>query len=78
MGLVVLLRWIDAEIKLTYGEGLIKETFPWFFEVRELISERPNLIPVGIGNNNTEIDMTTYLQDSNTMMMVSRIWRQMV
>jgi hypothetical protein len=40
---------------------MIKEGSPWFFEVRGLISERPNLVPVGIGNNNSTIDMAPYL-----------------
>jgi hypothetical protein len=40
---------------------MIKEGSPWFFEVRELISERPNLVPVGIGNNNSTIDMAPYI-----------------
>jgi hypothetical protein len=35
----------------------IKETCPWFFEMRELIGERPNLNPTGLGNSTTEIDL---------------------
>lgn len=35
---------------------MIKEVSPWFFRMRSLIGERPNLIPVGIGNTSTPVD----------------------
>ena len=44
------------------------ESWPWFLEMRELIAERPNIIPTGLGNNTSGIDMSTYLpggQDSD-------------
>ncbi|KAG1798342.1 hypothetical protein EV424DRAFT_1352573 [Suillus variegatus] len=37
---------------------IIKEACPWFFEMRELIAERPNQVPVGLGNSATGFDMT--------------------
>jgi hypothetical protein len=36
----------------------IKATFPWFFEIRELIGERPNLTPTGLGNSTTSINLS--------------------
>jgi hypothetical protein len=36
----------------------IKEAWPWFFEHRELIGERPNSIPTGIGNSGSAVDLT--------------------
>jgi hypothetical protein len=44
----------------------IKETCPWFFEMRDLIAERPNLIPTGLGNSTTEIDLTSFTGDEDT------------
>ena len=35
----------------------ISATFPWLFEMKDLIAERPNLVPVGIGNNTSSIDI---------------------
>lgn len=34
---------------------------PWFFEMRSLIAERPNLVPVGLGNNLTPVDLSLLL-----------------
>lgn len=39
---------------------LIKGSFPWLWEMKELISERPNVTPVGLGNGNSTIDMSIY------------------
>jgi hypothetical protein len=43
---------------------LVLESWPWFLEMRELIAECPNIIPSGIGNNMTGIDMSQYLPGS--------------
>ncbi|KAJ7131015.1 hypothetical protein C8R44DRAFT_978105 [Mycena epipterygia] len=40
---------------------LIKADSPWFFHMRSLIGERPNLMPTGLGNNNSEVDMSILL-----------------
>jgi hypothetical protein len=40
---------------------LIKTSFPWLWEMKELISERPNVNPVGLGNNSSSIDMDTFV-----------------
>ncbi|KAF8188754.1 hypothetical protein K438DRAFT_1764014 [Mycena galopus ATCC 62051] len=34
---------------------------PWFFEIRKLITSRPNLQPVGVGNNETAVDTSILL-----------------
>jgi hypothetical protein len=34
----------------------IKESFPWLWVMKELIGERPNLVPVGLGNNESSIN----------------------
>ncbi|KAJ7810346.1 hypothetical protein B0H14DRAFT_2863963, partial [Mycena olivaceomarginata] len=39
----------------------IKKEFPWFFHVRSLIGERPNLMPTGLGNNESEVDLSLLL-----------------
>jgi hypothetical protein len=41
----------------------IQEKHPWFWELKALISERPNMIPVGVGNNSTPINVAL-LQNS--------------
>ncbi|KAJ6447428.1 hypothetical protein C8R45DRAFT_948532 [Mycena sanguinolenta] len=44
---------------------LIKLESPWFFNMRTLIAARPNLHPVGLGNNETEIDTSRLLHSSD-------------
>jgi hypothetical protein len=39
---------------------LIKNSFPWFWEMKVLISERPNVVPVGLGNSESTVDMSGY------------------
>ncbi|KAJ7757169.1 hypothetical protein B0H14DRAFT_3896186 [Mycena olivaceomarginata] len=39
----------------------IKREFPWFFHVRSLIEERPNLMPTGLGNDESEVDLSLLL-----------------
>jgi hypothetical protein len=40
---------------------MVIESWPWFLEMRELIAECPNIIPSGLGNNMSGIDMSEYL-----------------
>lgn len=35
----------------------IREKHPWFWTLKEIISERPNLVPAGIGNNESGYDL---------------------
>ncbi|KAF8056604.1 hypothetical protein FPV67DRAFT_1714403 [Lyophyllum atratum] len=44
--------------KLTNKWKAIKEICPWFFDMKDLIAERPNLVPTGIGHSGTEIEMS--------------------
>ncbi|KAF8189655.1 hypothetical protein BJ912DRAFT_966029 [Pholiota molesta] len=37
---------------------------PWFLQMRDLIAQRPNIIPVGIGNSSSDIDFSV-LQDTS-------------
>ncbi|KAJ7874284.1 hypothetical protein B0H13DRAFT_2551810 [Mycena leptocephala] len=41
---------------------LIKKDSPWFFHVRSLIASRPNLQPVGLGNNDSAFDVDLLLR----------------
>ncbi|KAJ6615675.1 hypothetical protein B0H10DRAFT_2220156 [Mycena sp. CBHHK59/15] len=43
---------------LTTKWDVIKLESPWFFNVRSLIAERPNLQPVGLGSSDTAFDLT--------------------
>lgn len=50
---------------LTYlSLAIIRKACPWFFDMRDLIGERPNLIPPGTGNSRTVIDFD--VNDSNS------------
>ncbi|KAJ7793224.1 hypothetical protein B0H14DRAFT_3560904 [Mycena olivaceomarginata] len=51
----------------------IKKEFPWFFHVRSLIGERPNLMPTGLGNNESEalpLDQRHLLSSTSTMTVI--------
>jgi len=39
---------------------MIQESCPWFFEMRDLIGERPNIVPSGLGNGNSNMDMSIF------------------
>ena len=41
--------------------ALIKESCPWFFEMWDLIGEHPNIVPSGLGNGTSEMDMSLFL-----------------
>ncbi|KAJ7249492.1 hypothetical protein B0H12DRAFT_1234636 [Mycena haematopus] len=49
---------ISPGTALTTKWDLIKDDSPWFFKMRALIASRPNLQPVGIGNNDTDYDVS--------------------
>ncbi|KAJ6518431.1 hypothetical protein DFH09DRAFT_1331909 [Mycena vulgaris] len=51
-----------TELRTKWVEYLIKADSPWFFAVRTLIASRPNLQPVGLGNTDTEIDISILLR----------------
>ncbi|KAL1659438.1 hypothetical protein GGF50DRAFT_119874 [Schizophyllum commune] len=36
----------------------IEEKFPWFWDVRHLVEGRPSVIPTGVGNSTSDIDMS--------------------
>lgn len=38
---------------------------PWYFTFKRLISERPNLVPVGLGNNTVDYDVSILLGQGN-------------
>lgn len=43
------------------AKDLIKKDSPWFFHMRSLVGERPNLVHAGLGNNDSEVDMSILL-----------------
>src|SRR5437016_13689946 len=47
----------DASASTSFLDD-IKLTCPWFWKLKELIGECPNVVPVGLGNNNTDIDVS--------------------
>ncbi|KAJ6544454.1 hypothetical protein B0H19DRAFT_1267716 [Mycena capillaripes] len=52
---------ITVGTALTTKWDLIKTDSPWFFNVRDLIAARPNLQPVGLGNNDSDFDTSLLL-----------------
>ncbi|KAG0698762.1 hypothetical protein DFH29DRAFT_877759 [Suillus ampliporus] len=42
----------------------IEGACPYFFEMRELIGQHPNNIPVGLSNNDTDIDVSAIIRSS--------------
>lgn len=42
---------------------MIKDACPWFFDMRDLIAERPNLVPTGLGNSQTAINLSVLQAD---------------
>lgn len=55
--------YINSELLTMFPTGIIKEACPWFFEMRELIAERPNQVPVGLGHSQTDFDMSVMMAD---------------
>ena len=43
------------------GSDEILAKWPWFFEMKVLIAQRPNAVPVGLGNSQTEVDLSAIL-----------------
>ncbi|KAF8158711.1 hypothetical protein BJ912DRAFT_866509, partial [Pholiota molesta] len=43
--------------------GIIQQTFPWYWVLKSLISERPNISPVGLGNNSSGFDVDMLSQE---------------
>ena len=43
--------------KLMYMLARILDKHPWFWEMKALISEQLNMVPVGVGNNSTPINI---------------------
>jgi hypothetical protein len=42
----------------------VKKISPWFFQLRDLVSNCPNLVPHGLGNNDSQIDSSILLASS--------------
>ncbi|EIN04728.1 hypothetical protein PUNSTDRAFT_138373 [Punctularia strigosozonata HHB-11173 SS5] len=55
----------DAKNEFVNKWLAIKSKFPWFFEIRNLIAERPNVTPVGIGNSSSEFDLSVLGQSDS-------------
>jgi hypothetical protein len=45
--------------------AIVEADCPYFFELRAIIGEQPNLLPVGVGNNDTPIDASVVLPGFN-------------
>jgi hypothetical protein len=44
----------------------IHEKHPWFWTLKEIISKQPNLVPTGIGNNDTGYDLNVLLHGDSS------------
>jgi hypothetical protein len=52
--------------ELIYMLARIQEKHPWFWELKALISERPNMVLVGVGNNSTPINVSLLQKPDTT------------
>ncbi|KAM5539999.1 hypothetical protein V8D89_006331 [Ganoderma adspersum] len=50
----------EEEIAMSTNSS-IKTTFPYYFEMLELIGQRPNIIHAGVGNSLSEVDTTVIM-----------------
>ncbi|KAL0564352.1 hypothetical protein V5O48_017696 [Marasmius crinis-equi] len=48
---------MDADSNITNAWKKYGEKFPWFFQFRDIIAERPNVVLTGVGNSTTDIDI---------------------
>jgi hypothetical protein len=66
--------WGEYPIPLPCGRQVkpfaeeVKKKCPWYFTLKGLISERPNLTPVGLGNNAANYDTSILLNHENNQM----------
>jgi hypothetical protein len=51
---------------LTKTPAAVKEKCPWFFKLKAIIDERPNAVPVGVGNNSSGYDASILASSRNT------------
>jgi hypothetical protein len=51
---------IPDPLVLTVIPEQINNSFPWLWAMKDLISECPNITPVGLGNSDSIIDMSGY------------------
>ncbi|KAM6490448.1 hypothetical protein JOM56_014121 [Amanita muscaria] len=56
---------IEGETALSKTWEAVQQVSPWFFEMRDLIGQRPNLVPTGLGNSHTLIDSSLLLGGTN-------------
>ena len=45
--------------------AIIKEACPWFFDMRELIAERPNQVPIGLGDSEIDYEISVMMGDAS-------------
>lgn len=57
---------MEKDNELTNKWAIIRSSCPWFFEMRDLIAERPNIVPAGLGNSTDVIDMAAYTNGTST------------
>ncbi|KAJ7893560.1 hypothetical protein B0H13DRAFT_2665471 [Mycena leptocephala] len=60
---------IDMNVKnvFTTKWAEISGKCPWYFEMRNLIAQRPNLVPTGLGNSNTHIIEGVIMPETTTV-----------
>ena len=52
-----------SRVRLTILPVMIKDACPWFFNMCDLIAEWPNLVPTGLGNSRTAVDLSVLQAD---------------
>ena len=51
---------VDRDYYSPFVPAIIKQSCPWFFEMWDLIAKRPNIVPTGLGNSESGIDMDMF------------------
>jgi hypothetical protein len=50
-----------------YDLGIIKETCPWYWDLKVLISQHPNVIHASLGNNASTYDVFVLMPGANSV-----------
>jgi hypothetical protein len=57
--------FLTHEHRVDPSTAEVKKKCPWYFTLKGLISERPNVVPVGLGNNTAEYDTSILVGQGN-------------
>ncbi|KAF6755644.1 hypothetical protein DFP72DRAFT_1067447 [Ephemerocybe angulata] len=56
----------DDDSELTNKWDVIRKKYPWYFDMKDLIADRPSRNPVGLGHSGTKLDLTVLQNAGNS------------